>query len=157
VRPAKKWMMWRDYKHWTAILGIRADEPQRVNRTTAKNERWTCAYPLHKAGVTRRDVAAWWANQPFDLNLPTIGGKTPLGNCDGCFLKSEKTRAFLARYYPERARWWADQEMACGGGATFRHEMAWETLIAFARDQKDWVFDAESDVLCDADFGGCHD
>jgi 3'-phosphoadenosine 5'-phosphosulfate sulfotransferase (PAPS reductase)/FAD synthetase len=157
VRPAKKWMLWGGYAHWTSVIGFRADEKSRVisRRAQKSKERWTCTFPLFEAGVTRRHVATWWAGQPFDLNLPTVSGKTPLGNCDGCFLKSEKARTFLARYYPDRARWWAEMEGRTGG--SFHKDITWDQLIAFAEAQSDWVFDAECDAPCDADFGGCHD
>jgi 3'-phosphoadenosine 5'-phosphosulfate sulfotransferase (PAPS reductase)/FAD synthetase len=54
VRPSKKWMMEQGYEHWTAILGIRADEARRTKSTSADRERWEVAYPLLHAGVTKR-------------------------------------------------------------------------------------------------------
>lgn len=111
------------------------------------------------AGVTRRDVQSFWKKQPFDLRLPNINGKTPLGNCDGCFLKSEKNRAHLARYYPERAKWWADIE---ADGMFFSppgEKRTWGDLMKVVHEQPDWVFnltDAES-PFCVTSGGGCMD
>jgi 3'-phosphoadenosine 5'-phosphosulfate sulfotransferase (PAPS reductase)/FAD synthetase len=157
VRPSKKWMMAQGYDHWFAIIGFRADEERRTKGKTADRERWDCYYPLFHAGVARRDVEDWWSKQSFDLTLPTFNGKTALGNCDGCFLKSEKNRAWLARYMPNRAQWWANIE---AGGKFFtppEENKTWQKLIDHASAQADWVFDEENDTYCDTGFGGCHD
>jgi len=66
--------------------------------------------PLETAGVTRADVTAFWASQPFDLRLPNNDGNTPLGNCDLCFLKGGSTILGIIRDRPELARWWAEAE-----------------------------------------------
>ena len=43
--------------------------------------------PLAKsAGVTKEVVMQFWQTQHFDLRLPSMDGRTPLGNCDMCFL-----------------------------------------------------------------------
>lgn len=156
VRPAKHFMhIGCGFKNWNAAIGIRADEAHRANSTRAKNERWDCFYPLVGAGVIKRDVAAFWKAQPFDLALPNINGKTPLGNCDGCFLKSEASRAFLARYYPDRAEWWASIEAETD--KRFHNEQPWQPLIDHANLQADWVFEQEDGIYCTTNFGGCHD
>ena len=73
-------------------------------------ERWDTEAPLATAGITKRDVEAFWKSQPFDLRLPNINGATPHGNCDLCFLKSEKTIKALIHENPDSAQWWQDQE-----------------------------------------------
>jgi len=157
VRPAKKWMMAHGYEHWNAVIGFRADEERRTKGKTADRERWDCIYPLYHAGVTKRDVEAWWSKQDFDLRLPVINGQTPTGNCDGCFLKSEKNRAWLARYMPERAEWWAKVEDKGFFFSPPEEGKTWRKLIDHAQAQMDWVFDQENEVYCSSDFGGCHD
>ena len=161
VRPVRDWMRFKGYDRWTALLGLRADEPNRVaNMRKPLKEKWSVEMPLADAGVGKRDVEFFWRQQDFDLKLQNIGGKTPLGNCDGCFLKSEANRAFLARYYPERAKWWDDMEKKVGN--TFqrsdnKYASDWATLIKNAGLQPDWVFDEENDVYCTSSLGGCHD
>ncbi|WP_260851584.1 hypothetical protein [Denitromonas ohlonensis] len=62
--------------------------------------------PLAEAGVTVRDVAAFWQAQPFDLELLTVNGRTLEGNCDLCFLKPRGQRLTLINARPEAAVWW---------------------------------------------------
>lgn len=163
VRPSVRYMhRWLGYERWQAAVGIRADETHRCRQD--KEGRHTVFWPLVEAGVGRHAVMAFWAGQPFDLRLPAQRGRTPLGNCDGCFLKSERNRAHLARYFPERAAWWARMEaevsaVARGQAGFFDRRVRWETLIEHAARQADWVFDlddAES-LYCVEGFGGCHD
>ena len=158
LRPAKRYLISRGWTHWVAALGIRADEPSRTKREPQK-ERWQLWYPLADAVVTKRDVAAFWARHPFDLRLPNINGSTPLGNCDGCFLKSERNLAALAREYPERHQWWEDMEalassLTSGTGGTFSKRYNRAELRAFVERQGDWIFD-DDDALCQADGGEC--
>jgi len=116
------------YAHWLNVVGLRADEMRRVAKMTdparMARERWTNACPLAEAGVTRREVAAWWRDQPFDLNLPNHDGVTPLGNCDLCFLKSESTIRGIIRDHRELADWWVAREAEARpskpSGALFR-------------------------------------
>src|SRR3546814_4596558 len=66
----------------------------------------TCALPilpLADAGVTVRDVSAFWQAQPFDLDLLTVNGRTLEGNCDLCFLKPRGQRLALIKARPERS------------------------------------------------------
>ena len=120
------------YAHWLNVVGLRADEMRRVSKMTdparMARERWTNACPLAEAGVTRRDVAAWWRKQPFDLALPNRDGITPLGNCELCFLKSEATIRGIIRDHPELAAWWIEREAEARptkpSGARFRLDRA---------------------------------
>lgn len=113
IRTAKRYLVSLGWKHWVNATGIRADEPNRLNKPAPK-DRWTIWNPLADAGVSRHQVAAFWRAQPFDLNLPNVGGNCWLGNCDGCFLKSEVHVASLAREFPERAAWWESAEARIG-------------------------------------------
>jgi hypothetical protein len=99
-------------------LGLRFDEPRRVARSRENRDRWENATPLFDAHVTKREVAAFWASQPFDLRLPNVNGRTPHGNCVGCFLKSAGTLSALFAEDPSRADWWIRMEQEIG--ATFR-------------------------------------
>lgn len=111
VRPAARYLRSLGWDYWTNCVGIRADEPARHKPEGERGkDRWTTWQPLAKAGVSKQDVALFWRGQPFDLRLPNVNGATWLGNCDGCFLKSEANVAALSREYPERHAWWEAQE-----------------------------------------------
>ena len=159
IRTSKRFLRSVGWDRWTNALGIRADEPARVNYQPTK-ERWQNWFPLADAGVTRRDVVRFWMAQPFDLRLANIKGKTPLGNCDGCFLKSEATLAMLARDYPERHAWWERMEALVKGvttskaAGTFRKDQPRKALGEFVSRQGDWIFDDEA-FLCQKDEGEC--
>jgi hypothetical protein len=94
------------------------------------------------------------------LRLPNIKGNAALGNCDGCFLKSEATLSMLARDYPERHAWWEEMERlassltASPNGAVFRKDQPRAKLRDFVERQGDWIFDTEG-ALCQADGGEC--
>ena len=139
------------WKNWATAIGIRADEDHRVMKKQPR-ERYTVWYPLNDAKVNKDHVSAFWKKQPFDLRLLNVRGVTPLGNCDGCFKKSELKRAGLARDFPDRAAWWADQEDRFSG--TFMPNQSWRQLSGYVERQGDWIFDAE-DALCQADDGEC--
>lgn len=148
---------------WTKAIGIRADEQRRLGGSPPR-ERFTVWYPLAEAGASRHDVAAFWRAQPFDLALPNVGGNCWLGNCDGCFLKSEAHVAAFAREFPERAAWWERMEALAtelsgsGGGATFSKRYTRAEMREFIDRQGDWIFSEEAmeaGVLCQADDGEC--
>ncbi len=159
VRPARDYLRSIGWDHWIAALGIRADEQRRVNREIQK-ERWQRWYPLADAGISRRDISAFWDHQAFDLRLSTVNGNAALGNCDGCFMKSEAHLAMLARDYPDRHQWWQDMETLASNltanpsGARFRKEFTRAELGSMVERQGDWIFDTEG-ALCQADGGEC--
>jgi 3'-phosphoadenosine 5'-phosphosulfate sulfotransferase (PAPS reductase)/FAD synthetase len=152
TRTAKRFcvdiLCWRN---WTTAIGIRSDEDERVLEKQPR-ERYRVWYPLNNAKATKDTVATFWRAQPFGLRLQTVNGVTPFGNCDGCFKKSEWKRAVLARDHPERAQWWADQELRFGG--TFLKADPWAQKIDYIDRQGAWIFDAE-DALCQANDGEC--
>lgn len=159
IRTAKRYLVSIGWKSWSAAIGIRADEQRRIG-PSVERERQTPFYPLNEIGVTRRDVQAFWAKQPFDLNLPIHEGITIGGNCDGCFLQSEASRAALYRDEPARYQWWIDQEKIASdlnknGESFFRKGEKYTDLSAFVERQGDWIFDAQNDALCQVDGGEC--
>lgn len=128
---------WPEYFN---AVGLRADEPKRVHRlTTRKIEQSEVTLfgvirkaksngtisagespicPLATAGIVNQDVLDFWANHPFDLNLPVDerSGRTKLGNCDLCFLKGASTLIKIIREEPERADWWIESETLIQSG-----------------------------------------
>jgi len=147
------------WDRWAQARGLRADEKHRLGKAPPK-ERYTFWHPLADAHVSRKHVSAFWNRQPFDLRLPNVDGRTQLGNCDGCFLKSEAARAALIRDYSERAAWWKRMEKLARSissrpeSARFRKDGTWAQHIDFVNRQGDWIFDTEG-ALCQADDGEC--
>ncbi|MBF0326898.1 MAG: phosphoadenosine phosphosulfate reductase family protein [Alphaproteobacteria bacterium] len=151
------------YEEWVNVVGLRHDEPRRVARQKAMNEagkeRFETVLPLDAAKVNRRDVSAFWKRQPFDLGLPDNNGKTPLGNCDLCYMKGAATIKGIMRLFPERARWWIDMERnAPALGTLTKPEMAlfradrpsYRELLNFVRRQRDFEGGPSDDCLpCD--------
>lgn len=155
IRTIKLYARWFGWEHWTNIIGLRADEPRRVARARSNpKERWDNAMPLATAGITKRDVAAFWERQNFDLALPTVNGTTPLGNCDLCFLKSAATISAILRDMPDRVAWWAEAEARASRplGARFRKDRpGYAELAAAVRNQRAFDFgeaDALNDCMC---------
>lgn len=158
VHTATRYARSLGWDRWYNARGLRVDEPRRVKGKAPPRERWTPWHPMFDAGVTKEDVAAFWQRQPFDLRLPSVNGKTMLGNCDGCFLKSEEALSIMAREHPDRAEWWADQErLACaafgeGNGKWFNQSRPMRHIID--NSARDLLFEAEG-ALCQADDGEC--
>lgn len=116
------------WTEWTNVVGLRADETKRVHRRWAAESgpKWTEPYrsvfPLHEAGDARTDVDEFWAEQLFDLGIPSSDG-----NCDGCFLKSDKRLMWGERTRPGTLAWWAAQEVT--GKGRFVTEYSMQSLI----------------------------
>jgi 3'-phosphoadenosine 5'-phosphosulfate sulfotransferase (PAPS reductase)/FAD synthetase len=136
VRPMKHFMVNLGYPRWSNIVGLRADEMRRVFRAIEHNEagkeRWKTVMPLATARVRRSDVEAFWAAQPFDLQL-----RPHEGNCDLCFLKAKGSLKALIRANPPSAHWWAEQEAkittestrATAAGRRFVTEYSYADLV----------------------------
>lgn len=149
VRVMKWFMQSRGYSNWTNIIGLRADEMVRVLRSRKPNkECWTNAMPLADAGVSNRDVRAFWSAQEFDLQLLPFEG-----NCDGCFLKARPKLWEVERTKPGTLQWWSDMEQGPGKGR-FVTEYSYAELIRDVRQQPDMFAgglfdnDPEMDAEC---------
>lgn len=146
-----------DWEHWTNIVGLRYDEGHRVLKALANNdakkERWKTVMPMAKARHTKRDVLAFWAEQPFDLGL-----KGYEGNCDLCFLKARKRIENLMQENPRVGDWWIDQERvvttlrATATGARFVTEYSYADLARHV-GQSPTLFDPIDDDEHDAECG----
>lgn len=150
VRVMKYFMQDQGYDRWTNVVGLRADEMHRVNKSRAPNkERWVTALPLADAGITNRMVRAFWAEQPFDLQLLPFEG-----NCDGCFLKARPKLWEVERTKPGTLQWWSDMETGPGKGR-FVTEYSYAELIRDVRRQPDMFAGLLSDdqVEMDAECG----
>ncbi|WP_288464738.1 phosphoadenosine phosphosulfate reductase family protein [uncultured Pseudomonas sp.] len=130
---------------WDQMVGIRADEHRRVAKirkrgTSTETPREHMRLPLADAGITLADIDSFWADQPFRLELPTVNGKTLLGNCDLCFLKGRQQTYSIIQSDLHSADWWARMEtlVESGGRAvTFRKDRpSYAEMQAYARQQQ---------------------
>lgn len=156
IRPIARWLMHlgfegtRTYLENASWVGIRADEQRRAAKIADKSR-----IPLWAAGVTAADVGSFWREQPFDLDLPNINGKTMHGNCDLCFLKPAALIASLISEKPERAIWWARMEeraeatASTAGAARFRQDRpSYGALLKLSEDQRDLFDPNEEAIAC---------
>lgn len=128
IRPMHRVVRGWGWEEWISCLGIRADEPSRVAKLAARSGAETpdeiAIAPLAQAGVAVAEVGRFWQEQPFDLRLPNMNGRTMHGNCDLCFLKGANQVLALVRESPRRAVWWMEQEAKIQSAGQFRGDGA---------------------------------
>jgi len=151
VQTGAKYLQSFKWKYWKNATGIRFDEKRRQKDGLINN--WYYGwYPMIAAEHIINDVESFWAKQSFKLNLPIVNGKTMMGNCDICFLKSEAQIAMMMRQFPEKAKWWIDMEKQTG--KQFNRDRGLEKMSNYVERQQDWVFDQQG-YFCQADDGDC--
>lgn len=150
IQTASKYLKSLKWHHWSNALGIRHDEKRRVK--TDFRDGFYPFFPLVENKVNLIEIEKFWNRQSFKLNLPIIKGKTMMGNCDLCFLKSESNLAMMMREYPEKSKWWIDIELKTK--KQFNRDRNLNELNTFVSKQKDWVFEQEG-YFCQADDGEC--
>lgn len=166
IRPMHKWLRanWQALgwdasdMEWNQMIGIRADEHRRASKIRARGHstetvKETMLMPLADAGVTVREVTAFWESQNFDLELPTVNGRTLAGNCDLCFLKPASQIQSLIAEKPQRAEFWVRMESlglaSKPSGATFRSDRpSYAQMVKFAKDQGTLFDPAEEAIPC---------
>jgi 3'-phosphoadenosine 5'-phosphosulfate sulfotransferase (PAPS reductase)/FAD synthetase len=87
----------KDLQPYSTALGIRIDEPRRLKSTVTPQNK---VYPLaHWFDDTpdKLDILDWWEDYHFDLGIPEH-----LGNCVGCFRKSDRKALRAYRDAPEQ-------------------------------------------------------
>ena len=157
TRTMHRYLKSKGWTDWDTFIGIRADEPRRVAKFRAnprpefKGEE--VHMPLALSGVSASDVGAFWASQPFDLELPNIQGKTMHGNCDLCYLKPASQVLSLITEKPERAIWWAQQEKkaesVAESASRFRDDRpSYAEMAKFAAEQRDMFNKNEEAIAC---------
>lgn len=131
------------WDRWHSVVGLRADEPKRVQKQRERAAKrgpgeGVPVMPLASAGVTKEKVVDWWQEQPFDLELPSVDGKTPQGNCEFCFLKGKKALVELAKTNPDGMEWWLAMERRFpstkrpGEFCTFRSDRTYQQVLDLA-------------------------
>lgn len=86
-----------NYQAYFTALGIRSDEPKRLKYSDTPQNK---VYPLvdwHPDKPDKLDILDWWESRGFDLDIPEH-----LGNCVGCFRKSDKKCMKAYRDAPEQ-------------------------------------------------------
>lgn len=153
IRTAQRYLLSLGWYRWINAIGLRADEPKRVERLRATNRHSNEEpfAPLDEAGLELSDVQAFWKSQPFDLQL-----EPHEGNCDLCFLKGKGKILRILKDKPELADWWIAQESrglaSKPSGARFRNDRpSYKALLAESKQPS--LFDQlECDELSEA----CH-
>ena len=107
--PAKKYCQDKYGKEYLNWLGIRIDEPRRLNivdnqvdlfatKKRIDRSRVNVRYLAGISDFTKEDVLGFWRNMPFDLEI-----EEHLGNCVFCVKKGVNKVALAARDEPEMA------------------------------------------------------
>jgi 3'-phosphoadenosine 5'-phosphosulfate sulfotransferase (PAPS reductase)/FAD synthetase len=158
IQPEIKFLRSIGWTEWQNMIGIRFDEPRRVAKIRANPSGGKAgpdrAMPLADANICKQDVAAFWAAQPFDLELPSVNGVTMHGNCDLCFLKGAAQIQSLIAEKPERAVWWSRMESSITNakitdGGRFRSDRpSYAQMAEFAVSQRDMFSFDEETIPC---------
>ena len=133
INTINRFMRKLGYKEWYSALGLRYDEPRRVSDSKNNSQKHVNITPLYEAKVTNKDVLEFWRKSNFDLQLPSINGKTVAGNCDLCFLKGTKTLLNIIKERPDLADWWVEKEKE----KTFRSDRSYIKLVDLSKQDYD--------------------
>ncbi len=154
VLTAKRFMKNMGWKNWTNVVGLRFDEPGRVERATDPAKKstdacWDNVAPLFDAKIEEHHVLHFWKNQPFNLNLK---GRWE-GNCDGCFLKNRGAISRMMKDYPERMEWWVkvEEQAKARKGTKFgfvKDRESYAQMMSVTQNQGVMPFDLEDAIPC---------
>lgn len=91
------------WNKFQTALGIRTDEPKRLNWVSKKKN--NILYLAELVTVKKSDINLFWSKQPFDLKLASYEG-----NCDLCWKKGLRKLMTILKDKPELADWWREME-----------------------------------------------
>lgn len=107
IKTLKRYLRSIGIRKFNNFIGFRVDEPLRVKRRNQKFVNVIDQFPLYYNGITKPMVNEYWANKPYNLEIPAI-----LGNCTLCFMKGKNAIINILASYPELAEpWIADEEL----------------------------------------------
>lgn len=102
-QPIKSYARSIGWENYYTALGIRSDEPKRLNWNAKIQNR--LIYFAEMLNVTKSDVNNFWSKQSFDLEL-----KSYEGNCDLCWKKGLRKLMTIVKDKPELADWWREMD-----------------------------------------------
>lgn len=106
TRTARAYVETLGWERWNELVGLRADEPDRVGKLrVGVPRRIGRSAPLYDNGITKEDVRMFWEKQSFRLELPSH-----LGNCTACFLKDQSDLSRALSDLSTDAPWWQEME-----------------------------------------------
>lgn len=163
IRTLRRYMRGQGILIWDSYVGIRADEPDRIQNITngyAKHGgtyvKVTPKFPLLDWNVTAKEVGEFWRGKNWDLNMPLLpNGKTICGNCVGCFHKSEAELAITLKRYP--ALYSIMEGMEKEIGHTFREGVSMSDFRTYVENDLNFNFKMENDGYCTSETGSCGD
>lgn len=134
VNTCKRYLRSIGIRKFNNFIGFRADEPLRVKRSIEKFKSVKNKFPLYDNGITKLMINAYWANKPYNLEIPSI-----LGNCTLCFMKGKNAIINILATYPELAEpWIKDEEIAQQhgkyGGHTYFPDITIKQLLSIAQN-----------------------
>lgn len=133
------------WAEWDACIGLRADEPRRVNNYHEEVKYVSHIFPMYEAGHVQNDVNSFWRKNSFDLRLPH--NSNIWGNCVGCHLKGINKLYSIAEEDPSQLQWWADEEAKHQN--RFRKDRdPYEKIIQGAKNQGSFNFGDEDTISC---------
>jgi hypothetical protein len=106
-QPIKDYARSIGWSKYETALGIRTDEPKRLNWGAKIEHKFI--YFAELLPVTKSDVNLFWSKQPFDLKL-----KSYEGNCDLCWKKGLRKLMTIVKDKPELSEWWREMESKYG-------------------------------------------
>jgi hypothetical protein len=108
IKTLKRYLRTIGIRTFNNFIGFRADEPLRVSRRNQKFVNVHDKFPLYYDGITKQMINEYWANKPYNLEIPSI-----LGNCTLCFMKGKNAIINILASYPELAEPWIKDEELC--------------------------------------------
>jgi hypothetical protein len=114
----------------TSWLGIRIDEPSRLK------SRPNFKYLAELSQMDKDDIIGWWAEMPFDLEVPEFSG-----NCVFCIKKSPSRIALAQKESPELFEDWNNliksanpKERAFPVDSIYRGKLSFEGIAELYKD-----------------------
>ena len=119
-RFVRRELGWKNHRD---VIGIRVDEPKRLNGAIFDHCR--IDFPLALNGITKAMVMDFWERECFDLQL-----EPDQSNCNLCFLKGKAKLIKLIQSDQAMADWWIEEERKAS--ARFKKEYRYEDLLDIA-------------------------
>lgn len=154
IRAVGRYLTSIGWEEWDSMIGLRADELRRAAKLKSDRKGETPIAPLVSAKVDIRQISEFWSKQSFQLELPTVNGRTLAGNCDLCYLKPSAQLLSLITEKPERAIWWVQMEelaKTLTDGVSNRFHLdrpSYASMLQFSKDQANLFDPNEEAVAC---------